>query len=945
MHQRLPALAAWILSLGLATAAAQTPVPAAAPSAEPIKKPVQGLLGHYYTRDLPGSYDLKGFLPDIYGIPLANKKPNAIRVDAQIAFGKGKGFVPSEGGSQLVWWTPAEALAVVWKGYIRLPAAGTYYLTTASRGASAVYLNSARVSLNGGFGGSVPSDKFSLDESGTGAAYSANHGQYVVPISVTGPRVMPIEVRYQILSSSGVPRGIDLYWVTPDAPRDSKGTPIAAIVPPEALFVEPPAPVSASIVSGSHSTISSDVLYLPDGADDLATLTIRVADKAGKPIAGKQVLVSSLQFESGGDGNLIQPQAPTNAQGIATAQYKMTSAHNRRFFATVLDDTVDVGQEAEILGQRGQLAFLPLTYAPYYGGKHFLVTPLPLTQGQLTTISVPLMNRMKVPYEVSVRVLATVPNIGAYNFGEIGRTETFVLKPGESRQVKVGWTPKEAGGKLCFKVEVWGRPAPAQQAAMPGLNLFSVAFAQPPVPAPHPTPAAPPKLMDSRQHNIGPVNETDYGADKGYWTGVQARSEDVVAVCIEAGKISAGVGTVTAPAVIISKPVKRILIGAGKQVSKKVAAGLALGVAAICAWAQTSAGVAELIASDPPDPNFQEVYPAYDYQLPPLVGLESVPAAYAAALDAALRNQLEIISLSTAVLVSLERYQGAKAARDGTAAAKQSVAYMNYTNQVAQKFERGAVLLENLVAASRAGGVADVVVTAEQLREGRKQLASTGFSGDLLEAFAWVGVSQEFLDQQIVPAALRADPKKAAGSFNAKLLGLAAAYRSAGAALARKSRSITIVANPRDESATVDLYVHRASLPADWKLSLVNADDASADKSAPQVQEITAGRHYRVTIPAKGQFKVASVVEPVGLAENTTARWAVEGRIGNELLGGIVHEMNVPAELADLPTVTPTTGAATAGYRSLLVWLAAAISVLLIAGFLFMAWRRKRSRA
>lgn len=107
-----------MLPLGLAIAAGQTPEPAASPSQDATQEPAQGLVGHYYTRDFPGSYDVKGFLLDDYGIPVPNKQPNAIRVDAQIAFGKGKGFVRDDaaGGSQLVWWTPAEAMAVVWKG-------------------------------------------------------------------------------------------------------------------------------------------------------------------------------------------------------------------------------------------------------------------------------------------------------------------------------------------------------------------------------------------------------------------------------------------------------------------------------------------------------------------------------------------------------------------------------------------------------------------------------------------------------------------------------------------------------------------------------------------------------------------------------------------------------------------------------------------------------------
>jgi hypothetical protein len=171
-----------------------------------------------------------------------------------------------------------------------------------------------------------------------------------------------------------------------------------------------------------------------------------------------------------------------------------------------------------------------------------------------------------------------------------------------------------------------------------------------------------------------------------------------------------------------------------------------------------------------------------------------------------------------------------------------------------------------------------------------------------------------------------------------------------------------VVGNPHDRTELVELTIRRISIPADWKLSIVNAPlpvpstpTAGGQKKAdsPQVSEIRPGQRYQVTLPAKTEVRVASVVVPVGeTGVNTTARWAVEGRIGNELLGGIVHEMHVPAMLADLqlppiaPAATTTAASATAvwGFRSPLVWLAAAISVLL-AGILFIAWRRKRSRA
>lgn len=141
------------------------------------------------------------------------------------------------------------------------------------------------------------------------------------------------------------------------------------------------------------------------------------------------------------------------------------------------------------------------------------------------------------------------------------------------------------------------------------------------------------------------------------------------------------------------------------------------------------------------------------------------------------------------------------------------------------------------------------------------------------------------------------------------------AYAQAGAAaLAVPSAQTFLVHNPHDRTEQVELMIRRVSLPATWKLAVVDppepikaagaatlpATAVAADNINAPVQEIRAGEHYRVTLPAKGQVRVASVVIPIGsIGENTTARWAVEGFIRDELIGGMMHEMSVPAVLPE----------------------------------------------
>jgi hypothetical protein len=126
-----------------------------------------------------------------------------------------------------------------------------------------------------------------------------------------------------------------------------------------------------------------------------------------------------------------------------------------------------------------------------------------------------------------------------------------------------------------------------------------------------------------------------------------------------------------------------------------------------------------------------------------------------------------------------------------------------------------------------------------------------------------------------------------------------------------------LVGNPHDKAETIDLFIRRASIPPDWKLSVVDAEPGSDGKAQKHVQQIVAGRHYRVQLQANGSTTVASVVVPRGvLPEGTTARWAVEGRIGDELIGGMVHELSVPLGAASSGSDSQSATATVEGNRA-----------------------------
>lgn len=517
-----------------------------------------GLTGSYYVSTLETHSDVNPsgqdwyvqvwFDPKDFQLPQPFTAPAAVRVNPQLAFGQGKGFAVLN-GKQTKWWptdipwpvgwtgwqaadssvTPSDYLAaVIWKGYIHLPNAGTYYLATVSKGASAVYLNQARVALNGTFGGVLVSDAFTyakddlrdylqnIAHGREDLLFQAQPGErYVLPITVEAPRDLPIEVRYNGWRSETTGRGIDLFWVTPNSPRDPSGKPIAQLVPSDVLYTEPPGPIEKPTVRGANSMLSADFLYFPSiRTDKDVSVTVHLADKDGNPVAGKHVHVGSLVSYGGAD-LIKQPEKPTDEKGETTAgirpgeSYKVT--HDSKILATDVTDLVDVAQVAHVTFQAGTVVdfFFPDAFSPYYDPDLIKAEPLPLIAGRPVTISVALENRTKDAAELTATFKAKGLNIGAVQWPEIGKVEHIRLKPGEARRVSINWTPGQATTSLCFKVEVSvqfdGRAAAMSEGRVLTAFALPVAiWAQQGGAAPQNS--AP--VQGSVQRNMGPVKST-----------------------------------------------------------------------------------------------------------------------------------------------------------------------------------------------------------------------------------------------------------------------------------------------------------------------------------------------------------------------------------------------------------------------------------------------------
>jgi hypothetical protein len=885
----------------------------------------------------------------------ALQSPMAVRVDPRVAFGQGKGFSTKPAGPTVIWWPtgfpvpagwapngvagfgkPWDYLgAAIWKGYIHFPKAGTYYLATISNGPSAVYLDQARVALNRIFGGVLVSDAFSYAKEDIGdfvqnlyggredAALRPNPGQmYVVPVPISAPRDLPIEVAYNPMGgfthSVSQQVGIDLFWVMPDSPRDANGKPIAKIVPADVLYSEPPGNIEKPAVRSANSTVSADFLYFPvELADKDITVSVRLADKDGHPAAGKRVYVSSLN-DSGPDA-IVQPEKPTDENGVTTARIHAGPrvAHDSIIFATDVTDLVDIAQVAHVKFQAvTSSSFFPVTFSPYYDSGVPSIDPLPLQVGRPTTLKVPLENRNTYRAELTVTFQVADYNIGSPSWNDIGQVKNVRLNPHEQKEVSLTWTPQKTSVHVCFRVNVSGHLAVGGlDSAHPlSASLTSGAVVAALLPpsglAAFQTATGYNNLFGSQTHNAGPVTPPVKLPPPSFPNPLGPPCKSPLVNQRNNGSLytfDQETGDPCTPSQRWKDQAKEM----ADQLQKELAAQCSdpnNGPARRFSTGGQAGPICQLLSeeiqnalrmwADPPDSAYRRV----------AVADSDSAAGYLGAWTK-----------------SWERYQAAKGEGDQEWMAKHATAIHIYAQRMVTALRR----------------------EADQLEKQASQLPS-----DKPERPALLEIGS--LNRKIAEEAEHLDTSPTAPELAGQTgLPLAQTYT---------------VANPLDKQENVDLFIRAISIPPDWKLSIVNAEQVEATTQAVKpgghtptfpVREVEADKHYAVTLPAKAEVKVASVLIPVGeLGANTTARWAVEGYIGanniggqpvgGELIGGMVHEMNVPYIIPDLklpPVGSKETEEELPAPSRLRLYVAVAIAgVLILAVFLFFIFWRRRHR-
>lgn len=272
---------------------------------------------------------------------------------------------------------------------------------------------------------------------------------------------------------------------------------------------------------------------------------------------------------------------------------------------------------------------------------------------------------------------------------------------------------------------------------------------------------------------------------------------------------------------------------------------------------------------------------------------------------------------------SYARYGGALVAGDREWTVKQITAARKYAALAAERLRVLATKDEERAASLRGPAFA-VRRGPERAQAFFDELRRSGFNADQREILARGGLDARDITtyQQLL---LASTPDRVGVSLAELATRIARVRRSWANVLQDFARGLVrrpgplsesfLVGNPSDHDAVLNLFIKRAAVSPRWVITLDEMDPASGESPGKALQEVEKGKHYQVRLPARGEIRLVSIVTPDGVvAENTTARWAIEGRIDDVLLGGIVQEVHVAGFLPDLqlPGVASTERTTTA---------------------------------
>jgi hypothetical protein len=178
--------------------------------------------------------------------------------------------------------------------------------------------------------------------------------------------------------------------------------------------------------------------------------------------------------------------------------------------------------------------------------------------------------------------------------------------------------------------------------------------------------------------------------------------------------------------------------------------------------------VAELqIALDPPDPHFTVIATPHKLVLPHVVpppGFKEEAAEAAKLAD----NEAQVVGLERALVISVERVEGAAAAGNAYWVAQQARVARKYAAELEERLDAEPKLYKKLRRALEDGRMPRIIVTAAQVRAFQNAVATHGLPPVDMQALVRAGATSTMIDR-LRRLISTLDPTTAAGSFPACL--------------------------------------------------------------------------------------------------------------------------------------------------------------------------------
>ena len=628
--------------------------------------------------------------------------------------------------------------------------------------------------------------------------------------------------------------------------------------------------VPAPLAPGEARLLTLEPLRWFAPADGVARIYVRITlrDGNGQPLPGRTVqLESGLgQVVDGGVTDVqgqtlayVTSNTPGEAELVASLDFAetcelATSPTARVTFTDAPDDP--------LLGE---------AESPYMNSG-ISIAPLPLAVGSPVTISVELVNPNDFPIEVDVTFGIAQLGIGLV-FGPIGEVAGVRIEAESSAVVSVPWTPLVTG-HVC--VEVLYTTTPITQ-----ISTQQVAW----------------QGSGRGQHNYNVGGGTLSSEEEQYWREQFLKHHDQIADAqLLADLISSpkqGFVKFCDPRGHLFSYILENTIRLFKEAAQAISDPEAYG------RRQRQGDYRAMLQAQDPRPDYT-IYATPERMTAPLLEPdEHLTPEMAEAANVWMSDGLEMIAQMRAALISMERYGDATEAGDQHWAAQQAAAYLYYKRQAAAAMADFAEHFEAYLQLLYDAGVHQAVVTPEAYAAYQKRLRDEGFDEIEQEVHTLLGIGAEEAEafrQQV----LAADPEAVSGDIIAPLGEIAAALRGWAEAitnaqhfpdapsttlamlagdnqLARVSATRTgfQVGNPLTETATIELRVRPVALPTNWAATVT-----------PVTVTLAPGEHITASV----------TLWPAGASvQSTYARVAVEGYIGETLIGGVTQDVFVPA--------------------------------------------------